>query len=184
MSKFKVGDRVRRINENYCEAIVGEIYTVKEIKPITQIIGLSEIGNMYKIENFELANEEPKMKVSQETIAAFLHACEHGVESIECWGIDWQPIGEISLRSLLVRGLKLRIKPEPEIDDYIDWSQVSPDFIAMARDKNGKPYLYNHIPLIEYTRFENKDRAIFASVFTSYKEGNKPWHQSLVKRPV
>jgi len=125
-------------------------------------------------------------KVSQETIAAFLHACEHGEESIECKDIsyhDWEDVVAISISNVINGRWQLRIKPEPEIDDYVDWSHLSPDIVAIARDENDGAYGYTTIPM----KGQHSWRCVGGinlRFISSYKRGNKPWDKSLVRRPT
>lgn len=85
----------------------------------------------------------------------------------------------------LVRSHIYRTKPIP---DSIDWSHISENLRSMARDANGKAYLYvDEVP--EESSSSNcwkgigLDEPIPAGVFASYKMGNMPWDQSLVIRP-
>ena len=64
----------------------------------------------------------------------------------------------------------------------IDWSQVSEKYQCLARDEDGKVYLYENKP-------ELKDSVWFsftaysASAFKSLEVGNCHWTESLVERP-
>lgn len=60
MSKFKPGDKVRRIHTNHNEAFVGCVYTVESVSRNGSGITLKEIKGGYIAENFELF--VPKLK--------------------------------------------------------------------------------------------------------------------------
>ena len=66
-------------------------------------------------------------------------------------------------------------------EDYIDWSQVSPEWRYMARDETGQPLLYVKEPSMDPNNW--LDLAMSAPVTqSSYKEGTVGWQDSLVKR--
>lgn len=75
-----------------------------------------------------------------------------------------------------------RIKKNP---DSINWDHVAPDFKYMARDEDGKSWLFVNEPkrgrTVWYEQYEDKEIESF--LFTSYKRGNVDWKDSLVIRP-
>lgn len=65
--------------------------------------------------------------------------------------------------------------------DYIDWSQVQPQYKWMARLPNGKVYLYVNKPDASCGGWSAADFG--ASVTqSSYKQGTVDWKDSLVER--
>lgn len=83
--------------------------------------------------------------------------------------------------------IEYRIKPaEP---DSIDWDHVHPDFNYMARDMSGTAVLYTKKPKISkqvpdiWISGSPGSRFTDVSVFSSYKQGEVDWKDSLVCRP-
>lgn len=76
-----------------------------------------------------------------------------------------------------------RIAPEPLIPDFIDWNHVAPEFNFMARDKNGRLYLFGGEPRPEDDMWSGFGPAAKAHVFASYRRGTVEWKDSLVRRP-
>lgn len=71
--------------------------------------------------------------------------------------------------------------------DSIDWDHVSPTLKYMARDEDGKTYLYAQKPC-HYKGMKQEwahpgGRFVDAELFTSYKRGDVDWEDSLVIRP-
>lgn len=117
-------------------------------------------------------------KTTEEMIAV-MQAHSDG-KIIECkTGIDWEII---TVPSWNWGRCDYRVA---QIDDYIDWSHVAPEFVYMARNSDGKCHLFPEKPeAIDgawkysgwmYTR---------AETFASYKYGNRNWEFSLVERPA
>lgn len=76
-----------------------------------------------------------------------------------------------------------RVKPvEP---DQIDWDQIHPMWKYMARDENGRVYLFEDKPKFYATNWsvEFGEYARIEQLFTSYKQGDVAWQDSLVTRP-
>lgn len=78
-----------------------------------------------------------------------------------------------------------RIAPE---QPSINWDRVAPEYVALATDGNGKPYLYNNKELVAGKKTEMWGAAvnvdfISASAFASFKPGTCHWTESLVLRP-
>lgn len=76
-----------------------------------------------------------------------------------------------------------RVKPSEPIDDYINWDHVSDEFKFMARDESGFVFLYREEPYVAKAFWTGPQVYIDAKSFVSLKIGNKPWNESLVKRP-
>lgn len=73
----------------------------------------------------------------------------------------------------------------PSMPDTINWDHVAPEYKWMARDRDGRAYLYDKRPTTEegYWYAASAVECIQASVFTSYKRGTVSWDNSLVERP-
>lgn len=70
--------------------------------------------------------------------------------------------------------------------DFIDWDHVDEEYNYMARDKDGRAWLYVNEPHISYSQKYWVIDGSFAkaSAFTSYKQNDAPWQESVVKRPL
>ena len=84
---------------------------------------------------------------------------------------------------------ELRVKPEPT-KDSIDWDHVSLQYAAMARDEDGKVFLFHQMPvrhhscwLVANGKAPAPGRMLPAKAFTSYQRGTCDWKDSLVLRP-
>lgn len=79
-----------------------------------------------------------------------------------------------------------RIAPEPP---SINWDHVAPEYVALATDGNGGPYLYNVTdihpdnPRARWLSEANSFRYVPATTFASFKPGTCHWKESLVIRP-
>jgi len=79
-----------------------------------------------------------------------------------------------------------RIKPL--LKDFINWDHVHPDYKWMARDEDGRVYLYPSKPVISKNGFDGWEPRIGgemrdARAFSSYRQGEVDWTESLVERP-
>lgn len=74
-----------------------------------------------------------------------------------------------------------RIKPEPETDIELPWHVISPEYQWAARDANGAVWVYAEKPSMRFDMWTG----VYAQDCNHliHKPGNKPWDQSLVKRP-
>jgi len=117
------------------------------------------------------------------------HAIEHGADSVE---YEWSKgiwldlaVSKIPFKDFLNAAFQLRIKAVP---DYIDWSQVSPEFKYMARCHNGAAFLFTDHPIkinLSQGFFKSsKGDYVAANVFSSFKRGTVSIDESLVERPV
>jgi len=79
--------------------------------------------------------------------------------------------------------LTYRKCPEPETDDYIDWSHVAPQFVCMARDESEYSYLHSAEPQALGCLWDGEGDVAAVKPHASYRRGNKPWNRSLVWRP-
>jgi hypothetical protein len=102
-------------------------------------------------------------------------------------GADW---GSPLLRpSWNWNDYEYRIKPEPpKVSDYINWDHVGPELNYMARDKDGRVWLYSTRPRVgqvDPTAFiaGNSRYIVNVKMFTSYRKGTVSWEDSLVERP-
>lgn len=80
----------------------------------------------------------------------------------------------------LVRSHIYRTKTVP---DSINWDQVRSDLNFMFRDDDGNAWLSADKPTKLSGRRLEDTMPISALGFASYRQGNKPWDQSLVIRP-
>ena len=56
--KFKKGDKVKRIIDNFCHVFVGSIYTVDTFHERTSSITLQGLDCSYDVSKFELVEQE------------------------------------------------------------------------------------------------------------------------------
>lgn len=72
-----------------------------------------------------------------------------------------------------------------EKPDFIYWDHVNEDFKYMARDKDGKAYLYKEEPYISGNFWQSRTSSVKlkADYFSSYKDNGRYWEHSLVIRP-
>lgn len=68
--------------------------------------------------------------------------------------------------------------------DSIDWDHVAPQYNWMARDACGDAYLFTSKPDQRGFMWNTSEGdAAKTAAFVSYKQGNTPWMDSLVRRP-
>lgn len=65
--------------------------------------------------------------------------------------------------------------------DYIDWSQVQPQYKWMARNKYGSVTLFDEKPYLMYDCWGSTGFGAYVSQ-SSYKQGTIDWKDSLVER--
>ena len=69
--------------------------------------------------------------------------------------------------------------------DSIDWSAVGKEYNWLARDSDGRAYLFSSTPAKDCTMWRSTGgNFIKASAFSSYVRGNTAWDASLVIRPI
>lgn len=73
-----------------------------------------------------------------------------------------------------------RIAPETETNIELPWHVISPEYQWAARDENGAVWVYEEMP---YQRFDMWVGYGLSCRHIIHKPGNKPWDQSLIKRP-
>lgn len=77
-----------------------------------------------------------------------------------------------------------RIAPEPLTPDSIDWSHVAPEYNFMARDCDGRGWLFKSKPLLKADMWDAPMENTFGVAgFASYRRGTVEWQDSLVIRP-
>lgn len=79
--------------------------------------------------------------------------------------------------------LNFEYRIKASVPDSIDWSHVNKKFNFMARDSKGKAFLYENMPTLGKTMWYELQRPVPAELFSSYKQGDVPWDESLVERP-
>lgn len=79
--------------------------------------------------------------------------------------------------------LVYRIAPGPETDIELPWHVISPEYRWAARDKNGDIYVYTSMPSTVRSKTWWVGEVSQYCDHLIHKPGNKPWDQSLVKRP-
>lgn len=192
--QIKVGMKVKRIKDVYTGwdhdrdrwGRVGEIYTVIEAQGNS--IRLEELSGEFSrssADSFEIVEgvDKKNTKTIDEKLAVMrawlegekIESCSHfgdgewyGATTHPWW--DWDEFD-------------YRVKPSEPVDDYINWDHVSGMFNFMARDNNGDVFLYKNKPeLLDFVWTEHGG-FINVEMFSSFKVGNKPWNESLVKRP-
>lgn len=76
--------------------------------------------------------------------------------------------------------LVYRIAPEPETDIELPWHVISPEFKWAARDACGTAWVYDEKPSLKFAEWRGSGLSCRHII---HKPGNKPWDQSLIKRP-
>lgn len=79
--------------------------------------------------------------------------------------------------------LVYRIAPEPETDIELPWHVISPEYQWAARDADGDIYVFESKPYVESECHWWSGYASKCCNHLIHKPGNKPWDQSLIKRP-
>ena len=93
----------------------------------------------------------------------------------------WTDIDEPSWSGTVV----YRVKPQPTTKPSIDWSHVAPEYQWLARDANGRGFLYEDAPRLisEGGVWATSPCYLLARHFASYTPGTCDWRESLVQRP-
>ena len=76
-----------------------------------------------------------------------------------------------------------RIEPEPETDIELPWDVITPEYQWVARDADGSVWMYASEPSThggDQLWYGYPTRCCNHLI---HKPGNKPWDQSLIKRP-
>lgn len=74
-----------------------------------------------------------------------------------------------------------RIAPEPETDIELPWHVISPEYQWAARDAYGDVWMYEEKPSLKIDMWFEENARYCRHII--HKPGNKPWDQSLIKRP-
>lgn len=192
-NQIKVGMKVKRVEDVYTGwdhdrdrwGRVGEIYTVIEAQGNS--IRLEELSREFSrssADSFEIVDsaDNKNTKTIDEKLSVMRAWLEgEKIESRSHFGDgewydathpwwDWNKF-------------EYRLKPSEPVDDYINWDHVSDKFNFMARDRTGEVFLYENKPELLDSVWTEYGRYIDARLFSSLKVGNKPWNESLVKRP-
>lgn len=104
MSKFRVGDKVRRVKDNYCGMEVGDEDTVVAVKDTS--VELKRNGNGHSPSSLEIVEDTSKHHVHREAIIAWANGAEieYKLQPIS----KWLPSSAPSFRKEFL----YRIKPE------------------------------------------------------------------------
>lgn len=102
-----------------------------------------------------------------------MQAYVDGEEIETCYGVVDNPNWEWDYVD------KYRIAKTP---DSINWDHVAPEFKYMARDADGKCWLYEKKPAQRKCVWD-QDSSMWANGFSSYRKGTRVWKDSLVIRP-
>lgn len=78
---------------------------------------------------------------------------------------------------------------KPATPDYIDWSAVKSEFKHMARDEDGKAFVFTIKPTVGFKQWNNVDESGNIGIaiqvdrlISSYAAGDSEWTESLVSR--
>lgn len=109
-----------------------------------------------------------------------LHRAMYEGKKLQYWSVD-QLMWETKLSIQFAYSLVYRIAPEPESDIELPWHVISPEYQWAARDANGAVWVYAEKPSMRFGMWTG----VYAQDCNHliHKPGNKPWDQSLVKRP-
>ena len=108
-----------------------------------------------------------------------LHRAFYEGKPVQYWAVDhvgW----ETKFSSQFADTLVYRIAPEPETDIELPWHVISPEYKWAARDADGAVWVYEEEP---FPKFDIWCGAGKTCRHIIHKPGNKPWDQSLIKRP-
>ena len=114
-----------------------------------------------------------------------LHRAMYEGKPVQYW-VDDHERWETKCTSQFHDNLVYRIAPEPETDIELPWHVISPEYRWAARDESGDIYVYESEPFVSNAlRLWVGDDAKYCNhlIHLIHKPGNKPWDQSLIKRP-
>ena len=78
--------------------------------------------------------------------------------------------------------LVYRTTPEPETDIELPWHVISPEYKWAAKDADGFVWVYEEEPSLGFDVWRSHGWSCTCKNLI-HKPGNKPWEQSLIKRP-
>lgn len=77
-----------------------------------------------------------------------------------------------------------RLKPEPLRDISLPWAALDARWQWAARDKSGQSFISDTAPHRYDTSWGVRGRFLLvADMFANFDPGNKPWDESLIRRP-
>ena len=128
-----------------------------------------------------MTNHKPLGELSDSEIAALVRAQVAGkrIQYADPRSLVFVDIGS---RPAWSPKLVYRIAPEPLIPDSINWEHVAPEFKWMARDEDGRAYMFREEPRLERNEWVSSPAGSLAVSFASYRRGTVDWRDSLVRR--
>lgn len=111
-----------------------------------------------------------------------LHRAMYEGKKLQYWSVDqltWENKASSQFSDMLV----YRIAPEPETDIDLPWHVISLEYQWAARDACGYTYMYASKPSIDDRNQMWNGNNPQHCHHIIHKPGNKPWDQSLIKRP-
>lgn len=121
-----------------------------------------------------------------EVMQAFIAGATVQYKENKPWEEHWQTFEQVtSNHQPIWDWLRMTYRIKPAEPDSIEWSHVAPNFKFMAREADGKTFLYSERPHCENRLcWTVKDGHIaYAAPFVSYRDNGTPWRDSLVVRP-
>ena len=81
------------------------------------------------------------------------------------------------------RELYIRVKPTPVTYPTVDWSLLKDEWIAIAKDENGKHYAYTGVPQEDRDVWSRGNQSLSLSSFNLVTDNTCNWKDSLILRP-
>ncbi len=78
---------------------------------------------------------------------------------------------------------RVRYRKAAPTKPSIDWDHVSCEFKWMAKDSDGRTFVYNAPPCLGFRRWDFYGIYVIATAFASFTPGTCDWKDSLVRRP-
>lgn len=127
-----------------------------------------------------MTDHKPFGELSDAEVGALFraHLAGKSIEFYSGMAEDWRPV---ELPCWWHR-TPYRIAPEPLIPDSINWEHVAPEFKWMARDEDGRAYMFREEPRLERNEWVSSPAGSLAVSFASYRRGTVDWRDSLVRR--
>ena len=108
-----------------------------------------------------------------------LHRAFYEGKPVQYWDADHER-WETKFSSYFTDSIIYRIAPEPETDIELPWHVISQEYQWAARDDNGAVWVYEVEPFPKFDIWCGTGKTCRHII---HKPGNKPWNQSLIKRP-